>query len=57
MVVWLIGISGAGKTTLSLRAEQELAASGFSVKVLDGDAIREAYKVKLGFSRKDIEKK
>ena len=55
-IFWCTGFSGAGKTTLSLRAEEELAASGFSVKVLDGDAIREAYKVKLGFSRKDIEK-
>ena len=42
-IFWCTGFSGAGKTTLSLRAEEELAASGFSVKVLDGDTVRAAY--------------
>jgi adenylylsulfate kinase-like enzyme len=55
-IFWCTGLSGAGKTTLSLRAENKLTASGFRVKVLDGDTIRAAYKVKLGFDRKDIEK-
>ena len=55
-IFWCTGLSGAGKTTLSLRAEKKLTSSGFSVKVLDGDTIRAAYKVKLGFDRKDIEK-
>ena len=52
----LIGVSGSGKTTLSFRAEKKLTESGFSVKVLDGDMIRAAYKVKLGFDRKDIKR-
>ena len=55
-IFWCTGLSGAGKTTLSLRAENKLTASGFRVKVLDGDTIRATYKVKLGFDRKGIEK-
>ena len=55
-IFWFTGLSGSGKTTLSFRAEKKLTESGFSVKVLDGDMIRAAYKVKLGFDRKDIEK-
>ena len=55
-IFWFTGLSGSGKTTLSSRAEKKLSESGFSVKVLDGDTIRAAYKVKLGFGRKDIEK-
>ncbi len=55
-IFWLTGLSGTGKTTLSLRAKKKLAASGFGVKVLDGDMVRATYEVKLGFGRKDIEK-
>ena len=55
-IFWFTGLSGSGKTTLSFRAEKKLTESGFSVKVLDGDMIRAAYKVKLGFDRKDIER-
>jgi adenylylsulfate kinase-like enzyme len=55
-IFWCTGLSGAGKTTLSLHVKKRLEAIGFSVKILDGDTIREAYKVKLGFGRKDVEK-
>ena len=55
-IFWCTGLSGAGKTTLSLRAKKKLAASGFGVRILDGDTVRDAYEVKLGFGRKDIEK-
>jgi len=55
-IFWCTGLSGAGKTTLSLQVKKRLEAIGFSVKILDGDTIRETYKVKLGFGRKDVEK-
>ena len=55
-IFWCTGLSGAGKTTLSLRSKKKLVESGFGVRILDGDTVRDAYEVKLGFGRKDIEK-
>jgi adenylylsulfate kinase len=53
-VFWFTGLSGAGKTTLSLGAKRELESSGLTVKIIDGDIIRESYKKKLGFGREDV---
>ena len=36
-IFWCTGLSGAGKTTLSLHVKKRLEAIGFSVKILDGD--------------------
>jgi adenylylsulfate kinase len=55
MVVWLTGLSGAGKTTLSRALGAKLAASGFRVEMLDGDEVRENLSKGLGFSREDRE--
>ncbi len=50
IVVWFIGFSGAGKTTLALRLSNHFVAQGIKVAVLDGDVVR-AKKPKTGFGR------
>jgi adenylylsulfate kinase len=51
--VWLTGLSGAGKSTIAARLQQELAARGRGVEVLDGDEMRTHLSRGLGFSRED----
>jgi adenylylsulfate kinase len=52
-VVWLTGLSGAGKTTIADALAPELRASGRKVEVLDGDVVRTHLSKGLGFSRAD----
>lgn len=49
-VIWLTGLSGAGKTTLARAAERALFDRGAHVTVLDGDAVRTGLCADLGFS-------
>jgi adenylylsulfate kinase len=49
-VVWITGLSGAGKTTLALAAERALFDRGCNVFVLDGDKVRHGLCADLGFS-------
>jgi adenylyl-sulfate kinase len=49
-VLWLTGLSGAGKTTLSEALARGLRARGEAVAVLDGDALRRGLCADLGFS-------
>ncbi|MDB5057737.1 MAG: adenylylsulfate kinase [Chloroflexi bacterium] len=51
--VWLTGLSGAGKSTIANRLEQELIARGRSVEILDGDIVRTHLSKGLGFSKED----
>lgn len=55
-VFWCTGMSGVGKTTLSLDAHEKLSNLGYKSIILDGDAVRENYDVQLGFGRADVEK-
>ena len=55
-IFWCTGMSGVGKSTLTDYAIIELEKRGFSTLILDGDAVRDNYNVKLGFGRKDVEK-
>jgi adenylylsulfate kinase len=48
-VIWLYGLSGAGKTTLSAGLESHLAGQGFATVVLDGDNLRAGLNRDLGF--------
>jgi adenylylsulfate kinase len=52
-VIWLTGMSGAGKSTISSMLEEKLLVKGYSVKILDGDEVRENLTSDLGFSKKD----
>ncbi|MFL6569621.1 MAG: adenylyl-sulfate kinase, partial [Chthoniobacterales bacterium] len=52
-VVWLTGLSGAGKSTIARGLEAELFARGMHTYVLDGDNIRHGLNSNLGFSPDD----
>ena len=52
-VVWLTGLSGSGKSTISRQLERELFNMGSHVYVLDGDNIRHGLNANLGFSPED----
>jgi len=51
--VWLTGLSGSGKSTISQILERELLRRGHRVEVLDGDVIRTHLSKGLGFSKED----
>ena len=55
-VLWMTGLSGAGKTTIALLLEQELKARGCNFERLDGDVVRESLTRDLGFSKEDRDK-
>jgi bifunctional enzyme CysN/CysC len=52
-VVWLTGLSGSGKSTISQALERELFNLGLHTYVLDGDNIRHGLNSNLGFSPED----
>lgn len=52
-VIWLTGLSGAGKSTIATELERELFNLGKSAYVLDGDNIRHGLCSDLGFSPSD----
>jgi sulfate adenylyltransferase/3'-phosphoadenosine 5'-phosphosulfate synthase len=52
-VVWLTGLSGAGKSTIARRLKAELTARGRRPEVLDGDEVRTNLSAGLGFSKED----
>jgi adenylyl-sulfate kinase len=51
--VWLTGMSGAGKSTISERLTTVLTERGQAVEVLDGDEVRTHLSKGLGFTRED----
>ena len=53
MVIWLTGLSGAGKSTIASRLEQEIQAAGKHTYLLDGDNLRHGLNRDLGFSLED----
>jgi len=52
-VIWLTGLSAAGKTTIGRDLEKELFKKGFLTQILDGDNIRSGINSNLGFSSED----
>ena len=54
-VIWLTGLSGSGKSTISRAIERELFNLGMHTYVLDGDNIRHGLNSNLGFSPADRE--
>jgi len=53
VTVWLTGLSGSGKSTIAVAAEQALVARGHLAYVLDGDNVRHGLNKNLGFSPED----
>ena len=52
-VIWMTGLSGAGKTTIAQNIERELNKRGFLTQILDGDNVRSGINNNLGFSEED----
>lgn len=52
-VIWLIGLSGSGKSTIAQHLEAKLYNEGFLTQVLDGDNIRIGLNKNLTFSNGD----
>lgn len=52
-VIWLIGLSGSGKSTIAEHLEAKLYDEGFLTQVLDGDNIRSGLNKNLTFSDTD----
>lgn len=52
-VLWLTGLSGAGKTTLAQALKQRLVDEGCLAVVLDGDVLRTGLNAGLGFADAD----
>lgn len=55
-VLWMTGLSGAGKTTVALILVEELEKRGARVERLDGDVVRESLTRDLGFTKEDRDK-
>ena len=51
--LWLTGMSGAGKSTISDQLMERFRAAGAKVELLDGDVVRTNLSQGLGFSRED----
>jgi len=52
MVIWITGLSGSGKTTLA-RALRDQIGGRQAVVILDGDAVRAAFRDGLGYAEAD----
>ena len=52
-VIWLTGLSGAGKSTIAAGLDRELFNLGIQTYILDGDNIRHGLNSNLGFSPED----
>lgn len=53
VTIWLTGLSGAGKTTITKALEEKLREGNYSLEVLDGDIVRTNLTKGLGFSKED----
>ena len=52
-VIWMTGLSGAGKTTIAKYLDEALYNQGFLAQILDGDNIRSGINDNLSFSKED----
>jgi adenylyl-sulfate kinase len=53
VTLWMTGLSGAGKSTISAELERRLRALGKKVEIMDGDEVRTNLSKGLGFSKED----
>ncbi len=52
-VIWMTGLSGAGKTTIAKYLDEALYKTGYIAQILDGDNIRSGINSNLSFSETD----
>jgi adenylylsulfate kinase len=52
-VIWMTGLSGAGKTTIAKFLDEALYKKGYVAQILDGDNIRSGINSNLSFSETD----
>src|ERR1051326_563494 len=52
-LLWLTGLSGAGKSTIANLVEQKLHVMGYHTYILDGDNVRHGLNKDLGFAPAD----
>ncbi len=52
-IVWFVGLSGSGKSTISRIVERQLRERNIAHAVLDGDELRQALSPDLGFTYQD----
>jgi adenylylsulfate kinase len=53
LVIWLVGLSGSGKSTMARGLENALFEKGYITQLLDGDNLRSGINSNLGFSVED----
>ncbi len=53
LVIWLVGLSGSGKSTIARALENALHEDGYLTMLLDGDNLRVGLNSNLGFSEAD----
>ncbi|RDU22798.1 adenylyl-sulfate kinase [Anaerosacchariphilus polymeriproducens] len=53
MIIWLMGISGAGKTTIGLKLQEFFNQKQKKNYLVDGDEIRNLFENDLGYSTED----
>lgn len=52
-VIWLTGLSGAGKSTIATLVERMLFQQGITISILDGDTLRSGLNNDLSFTKED----
>ena len=53
VTLWFTGLSGSGKSTVSLLVATALRNAGYKVEIMDGDVVRTNLSKGLGFSKED----
>lgn len=52
-VIWMVGLSGSGKSTIAQALEKRLHQEGYLTQLLDGDNLRSGLNSNLSFSEED----
>jgi adenylyl-sulfate kinase len=54
MIIWLTGLSGSGKTTISSLLVEKIKSDGYSIEWYDGDRVRKELNRESDFSKDGI---